>query len=48
MTGGDGNDVYFVDDAGDVVNETTGLPAESTASNRMSALFSGLGSRTSI
>ena len=28
MTGGDGNDVYFVDDAGDVVNETTGLPAD--------------------
>ena len=28
MIGGAGNDVYFVDDAGDVVNETTGLPAD--------------------
>ena len=28
LIGGDGNDTYVVDDAGDVVNETTGLPAD--------------------
>ncbi|HEY8577754.1 MAG TPA: peroxidase family protein [Devosia sp.] len=28
MNGGEGNDTYVVDDAGDVVNESTGLPAD--------------------
>ena len=47
MTGGAGNDVYFVDDAGDVVNETAaGRPDIDRVESDVSFML-GAESRTS-